>query len=256
MTAERPNVLLVDDEEVFRLSTVALLQRDGYRCDSAQDAEEASRLLANSYDALISDIQMPGNRQMEFLREVHRRYPNLPILVVTGYPSLETALTALRLSFVDYLLKPIDWPQMLQAVSHAVERGKNLRKVRNGPSGAIGPGPTPMPKEPGSPSSGAAASGDSLRWPLNQYLAQSATQMNLLSDNIKHTLADIAVGTVSAPTDVCEFMRCPRRTAYKQAVVDTIEVLERTKHAFKSKDLGELRRRLEGLLKESHSSLR
>jgi CheY-like chemotaxis protein len=251
MTAEGPHVLLVDDEEVFRLSTVALLQREGYRCDSAQDSEAASRLLSNTYDVMISDIRMSGNMQMEFLREVRQRYPDLPILVVTGYPSLETALVSLRLSFVEYLLKPIDWPQMRHAIVQAVERGRRLRALRKGSDEAVGPNNKPIPMERALAAPDTATSEEGLNWPLKQYLAQCVEQMNVLSTNIQQTLAGIRMETSPAPSDVCEFMQCPRQGAYKQAVFDTIEVLERTKHAFKSKDLGELRRRLEALLKES-----
>ena len=61
MIDNQPRVLLADDEDTFRLSTVALLEDEGYRCDSAGDIEEASRVLSDSHDVLISDIRMPGN---------------------------------------------------------------------------------------------------------------------------------------------------------------------------------------------------
>jgi len=244
MNAERPKVLLVDDEEVFRMSTAALLNRDGYRCDSAKDSEEASRLLPNSYDVLIADIRMPGNTQMEFLLDVHQRYPDLSVLVVTGYPSLETVLVSLHLSHVDYLLKPIEWPAMLQAILHAVEKRRRLLALRTGLDEATSMEGAVMVPD-------AVVNRDGLDWSLKNYFVQSASRMNVLSASLEQTLTGIMTGSVPVPTDVCEFMRCPRQTAYKQALVDTVEVLERTKHAFKSKDLGELRRRLETFLKES-----
>jgi len=249
MTAERPSVLLVDDEEVFRLSTAALLERSGFHCDGAQDSETASRLLSNSYDVLISDIRMPGNTQLEFLLEVRHRHPDLPILVVTGYPSLETALTSLRLSCVDYLLKPIEWPEMLSAISQAVKLGRGLRALHTGFDETVRLSTSLACAEHALTLPGGATSRNGLAWPLLNYLAQSATQMNALSVSIQRTLADIVAGGSPASTDVCEFMHCPRQAAYKQALVDTIEVLERTKPAFKSKDLGALRKRLETLLK-------
>jgi CheY-like chemotaxis protein len=251
MIAEGPRVLLVDDEEVFRLSTTALLQREGYRCDSAGDSEEASRLLSNPYDVMVSDIRMSGNMQMEFLREVRQRYPDLPILVVTGYPSLETALISLRLSFVEYLLKPIDWPKMRHAIVQAVERGRRLRAFWKGSDEVVGPNGNPVPMEHALAAPDTATSEHGLNWPLKQYLAQCVAQMNVLSSNVQQTLAGIRMEMPHAPSDVCEFMQCPRQGAYKEALLDTVEVLERTKHAFKSKELGELRRRLEVLLKES-----
>lgn len=248
MTTERPSVLLADDEEVFRLSTVALLEREGFRCDSARDSEEASKLLSNQHDVLISDIRMPGNAQMQFLRDVRARMPLLPIIVVTGYPSVETAIDSLRLFFTDYLLKPIDWSELLRSISRAVERGHAARFAKGGLGEVTDvktTGPVPMEH------AGAETSGSQLNWTLKNYLAQNIDRMNGLSANLNQTLSGIVEGTVSTPTDVCEFMQCPRQGAYKEALLDTVEVLERTKHAFKSKDLGELRRRLEGLLKEA-----
>jgi DNA-binding NtrC family response regulator len=107
MTRESPRILLVDDEDTFRKSTARLLEQEGYRCDCAQDSEEASRLLTSRHNMLLSDIRMPGNMQFEFLREIRARFPLLPVVLVTGYPSVQTAVEALRLSFTDYLLKPV-----------------------------------------------------------------------------------------------------------------------------------------------------
>lgn len=92
MIAEPPRILIADDEETFRLSTAALLEREGYRCDCAMDAEEAGKLLSGSHDLLISDIRMSGNLRMEFLHDVHARFPLLPILVVRDTPPLKRRL--------------------------------------------------------------------------------------------------------------------------------------------------------------------
>jgi DNA-binding response OmpR family regulator len=247
MTTDCPSVLLADDEEVFRLSTVALLEREGFHCDSARDSAEASRLLSDSHDILISDIRMPGNAHLEFLRDVHARMPLLQIIVVTGYPSVETAIDSLRLSFADYLLKPIDWHEFRQSISHALERRHAARLAQEG----LGEVTSVSIEEGQLEHAGAEGSGRPLDWTLKNYLAQNINRMNVLYSNFNQTLSRIAEGTVSTQTDVCEFMQCPRLGAYKEALLDTVEVLERTKHAFKSKELGELRRRLEGLLKES-----
>ena len=127
MIIETPRVLLADDEETFRRSTARLLEQEGYRCDCAQDSQEAGTILTSQHDALITDIRMPGNMQFEFLRDVRTRFPSLPIVLVTGYPSVQTAVEALRLSFTDYLLKPVDWPDLLRAVGEAVKRTSLLR---------------------------------------------------------------------------------------------------------------------------------
>jgi len=249
MIDKQSRILLADDEDTFRLSTAALLEHEGYRCDSAGDIEEASRLLSDSHDVLISDIRMPGNMHFEFLRSVREQFPDLPIVIVTGYPSVQSAVDALRLSFVDYLLKPIEWPELLGAVSTAVKRVRLVRERQK------------IVKEVASLSDAlgklthAAAPGvrgtdlDGLAWSMNQYLAAATLRMSTLAAQIMRTLADVQTGQPQGATDVCRFMQCPRLDVYEQALRETIDVLERTKHAFKSKDLGELRRKLELLLK-------
>lgn len=243
MVIDAPRILLADDEETFRLSTAALLEREGYQCDCAQDVEEAGRLLSNSYDLLISDIRMPGNGQLQFLRDIHARYPLLPILVVTGCPSIETATATLRLSFVDYLLKPIEWPELSQSIALALQRGQLARAVLNARASLSFQPPSPVTPGP-------VAGAQGLAWPLDRYVEEARRQIELVSRNVQHTVAGVMTGEQAAPVDVCRFMACPRQTAYKAALLDTVEVLERTKRAFKSKDLGELRRRLELLLNE------
>ena len=127
MLTDAPRILLADDEETFRRSTARLFEQEGYRCDCAVDSDEAGRLLTKEHDVLISDIRMPGNMQFEFLRDVRSRFPMLPIVLVTGYPSVQTAVESLRLSFTDYLLKPVDWPDLRRAVGEAVKKTTMLR---------------------------------------------------------------------------------------------------------------------------------
>jgi len=250
MTAESPHILIADDEETFRLSTAALLEREGYRCDCAIDAAEAGKLLSGSHDLLISDIRMPGNLNMEFLRDVHARFPLLPILVVTGYPSVDTAVATLRLSFVDYLLKPIDWPELAQSISIALRKGQLARAIRTASEETARAREALEALQEAAVTPGRGGQTQGLAWALDSYVEQTRSQIDTLSLNIKQTFTGVMTGTQTGSVDVCQFMACPRLTAYKAALDDTVEVLERTKHAFKSKDLGELRRRLESLLDE------
>lgn len=212
------------------------------------DAEEAGKLLSSAHDLLIADIQMPGNLNMEFLKDVHARFPLLPILVVTGYPSVETAVATLRLSFVDYLLKPIDWPELAQSISIALRKGQLARAIRTAHDETARASLDTLQEAALTPGRDGQAQG--LAWALDSYVEQARSQIDTLSLNIKQTFTSVMTGDQTGSVDVCQFMACPRLTAYKAALDDTVEVLERTKHAFKSKDLGELRRRLESLLSE------
>lgn len=251
MMTEAPRILLADDEETFRLSTARLLEQEGYRCDCAQDSQEAGRLLTSQYDVLITDIRMPGNMQFEFLRDVRSRFPSLPIVLVTGYPSVQTAVEALRLSFTDYLLKPADWPDLLHAVGEAVKKTGVLRMttaIREEASRLVA---SLEHLQENMPRPGSGANERELAWSLDAYLSQSFSEMAVLSSRIRSVLMSQVRGGPEAPTDICRAMQCPRLDAYREALESTVDVLEKTKNSFRSKDLGLLRRKIEQLLAES-----
>jgi YesN/AraC family two-component response regulator len=169
---------------------------------------------------------------------------------VTGYPSVQTAVESLRLSFTDYLLKPVEWPDLRRAVGDAVKKTTMVRM-------------TTMVREEAKrlvtslehlhqdlPPMGSGTNESELAWSVDAYLSQSFTQMALLSDRIRAVLIRQFHGTAEAPTDVCRMMECPRLTAYREALEGTVEVLARTKTSFRSKDLGALREKIELLLRE------
>jgi len=113
MTAdEMGNILIADDEETFLLSTADLLRREGYHCDCAPDGKRAAEMLGKGeYDLLIADIKMPGNGNLELVREMPRLAEGLPVILVTGYPSLKTAMESFQLPVAAYLPKPVEWPR-------------------------------------------------------------------------------------------------------------------------------------------------
>ncbi len=248
MTAEAPKIVLADDEDTFRRATAALLEQEGYRCDCAHDSESAGRLVTDRHDTLISDIRMPGNMQFEFLREIRRRFPLLPIVLVTGYPSVQTAVESIRLSFTDYLLKPVDWPDLLRAVRRAVRKARLVRMTAAAREEAGRVTASLERVQEVVAHSQSQEGSHTLAWPLEQVLTHGFAQMAVLSTHMQSVIQDQLHSVGEAPTDVCRTMKCPRRSAYQEALTDAIEVVERTKSAFRSKDLGALRSKLERLL--------
>lgn len=250
MVTEGPRVLLADDEDTFRRSTARLLEQEGYHCDCAQDSQEASRVLTKEHDVLISDIRMPGNMQFEFLREVRSRFPLLPIVLVTGYPSVQTAVESLRLSFTDYILKPVDWPDLRRAVGEAVKKTTMLRLTAAVREEARRLVTSLEHLSQDLPPTGSGTNKSELAWSLDSYLSQGFSQMAILSDRIRAVLTRQFHGGAEAPTDVCRMMECPRLSAYREALEGTVEVLAMTKNSFRSKELGLLRAKIEQLLRE------
>jgi DNA-binding NarL/FixJ family response regulator len=124
-------ILLADDEDTFLLSTAEVLRQEGFVVETARNGTEVLDALRaqEPFDLLLVDINMPGNVNLELLQEVKKSFPLLPIVIVTGFPSVATAVTALRLAVVDYLTKPFEMVQLFETVRRAIARGRSARAV-------------------------------------------------------------------------------------------------------------------------------
>ncbi|HKC12964.1 MAG TPA: EAL domain-containing protein [Vicinamibacteria bacterium] len=121
-------VLVIDDEPNLLEVFGDVLRDIGYEVETAGDARRALGLLSeNSFDVVVSDITMPYMTGVELLQAVHERDPDLPVVLVTGNPTLETAIQALERGAVQYLLKPVS----IGALQGAVERALHLRRMAN-----------------------------------------------------------------------------------------------------------------------------
>jgi EAL domain-containing protein (putative c-di-GMP-specific phosphodiesterase class I)/CheY-like chemotaxis protein len=120
------HVLVADDEEALRECYSQALLDAGLDVELASDTGSALRVLdRGSFDVVVSDIMMPGLDGLDFLRVVHDRDPDLPVILVTGQPSLETAIRAMEHGALQYLVKPF----RMETLVKAVERGLTLRRI-------------------------------------------------------------------------------------------------------------------------------
>ena len=127
-----PCILLVDDTELFLHSTADLLRKEGYDCVCASTASEAiAKLRTGTYDLLIADIKMPGNSHLELLHELQSLVPSMPVILVTAYPTVATAVGALRLSVFDYLIKPFEFAELRERVASVLTKGRVLRSAED-----------------------------------------------------------------------------------------------------------------------------
>jgi two-component system response regulator HydG len=122
MTESLPaRILVADDEPLFLRTTAELLRKAGYECECAPNGDVALQALAREpFDLLLSDLNMPGNLKLELLREGRRQWPEIPLIIVTGAPSLPTAIESVRLGIADYLLKPVKYDDLLSSVRRAL----------------------------------------------------------------------------------------------------------------------------------------
>jgi len=134
-------VLVIDDEEVVHASLRRLLSRLGLQVESAMAAKEGiERLGTERYDLLITDLMMPKMTGIEMLEELRERDIQLPTVMITGYPTIRTAIRAMRLGAVDYIAKPFRRKELLGPVKRALQ-------LEGGESGVTG-APAPPPDAP------------------------------------------------------------------------------------------------------------
>ncbi|MCH6545058.1 MAG: response regulator transcription factor [Deltaproteobacteria bacterium] len=127
---EPRRILIADDEESFLYSTADILRREGYDCSCASDARAATEMLRkDSYDLLIADIKMQGNSDLEFIKALPQIAEGMPVILVTGYPSLNSAIESVQLPVVAYLVKPFELNELLVRVKDVIT-GKGLFKTR------------------------------------------------------------------------------------------------------------------------------
>ncbi len=121
MTKRR--VLVVEDDPTVRVMIAAMLAQARVETQSVASADEALEILEHQdFDAVLSDIRMPGRSGIEFLPESLRLRPNTPVLLITAYASLRSAVEAMRLGALDYIAKPFKREELIRALDRAFER--------------------------------------------------------------------------------------------------------------------------------------
>ena len=222
-------ILIADDEELVGDVLSQLLQAAGYDCEWAADATEALHALSRSrFDLLIADINMPGNRQLELMQELSRVAPGLPVILLTGDPTVESAASAVRLHAKAYLPKPPDLTELKILVQESITNHRVHQAVRR-----------------------KWDQFQTLSLDLNRQLAvprSKAVDPGEFQEleNLFKALSDVVLaGKVNTAPDAVNVVE---HIQLVNAVQETISVLEKTKRAFKSKQLGELRERLEMLV--------
>lgn len=127
-------ILIADDEPLFLRTTSQLLIKAGYQCVSVADGTAAlERLRDEPFDLMLSDLNMPGNLKFELLREGRNKWPSMPLIVVTGAPTMPSAIESVRLGIADYLLKPVKYEDLLSSVRRALAHARRSQPVSESP---------------------------------------------------------------------------------------------------------------------------
>jgi DNA-binding NtrC family response regulator len=115
-------ILVVDDEDIIRESLSFVLKKEGYAVEEAENGKAAyDKLLIESFDLVITDIEMPQMKGTQLIEEIEKLNIQTSIIVITAFGSLDTAITALRNGAADYILKPVEFDELLIKVKRLFE---------------------------------------------------------------------------------------------------------------------------------------
>jgi len=241
--AQREQILVVDDEESVLESTAELLEHRGYQCDRAPDGFLAAELLGQKqYDLLISDIRMPGNFELELVQRAHEVARGMPVVLLTGHPSLDTAIHSIRLPVVDYLIKPLDIDVLEPKIRDCVHRARIIRQVHSTREQVAR-----WTRELEAAESVLHQTGEtSLAGPVDAFLTTHLKNVAGTLNHFSQFSAAMAAGLSDGEKH--ELVATAQLDTARDALLDAIRVLEETRSLFKSKQLARLRRRLQGIL--------
>jgi DNA-binding NtrC family response regulator len=136
----KTRVLVVDDEEIVRLSVLRVLAGTGCEVEAVVNGAEALREMERRpYDVVLLDLRMPGMDGMSVLKTIKQKWPDSEVVVITGYPTIESAKEAIKLRAYDYLSKPVDPDDVIRIASGAMlQKTWSLHRDLNGQDAGTG----------------------------------------------------------------------------------------------------------------------
>ena len=127
-----PNILVIDDDPVVLSQLSRLYEQSGYHVETSGSAEEALEQLAHGrIDFVVTDIKLPGLSGAELIAIMQESYPDVPVLAVTGYLDIDTAVKVLKCGAVDFVVKPFDLMAVRDATAAALERTRVYMEIRH-----------------------------------------------------------------------------------------------------------------------------
>ncbi len=209
------HILIVEDDPIASAMLSAWAQQQGAVASTASSTQEAEELLTTGrFDLIVSDVHLPGNQRLAWVEKLLAGDFAPPIVLITGNPELETTLRAANLPIAGYLVKPPDLAALTRLAQSLVRGHRQRRELHE----------------------------------LSRDAAWLLTVSGSESGPVRERLLQLSK-LLSA-----ESVRSPRiapaadEGIWRSAIAETVTVLEKTKHSFRSKDLGQLRQRLQRVL--------
>ena len=116
-----PSILVVDDELLIRDLLYDFFQGQGWNITVAASGVKALKFLSEKeFDVVLTDLKMPEMGGIELTNQLRESHPDLPVVIMTGYPSLETAIDAIRCKVADYIVKPFNINKLYKSVQSQI----------------------------------------------------------------------------------------------------------------------------------------
>ncbi len=125
-------ILIIDDEKAIRKTLTEILSFEGYQIDEAPDGEEGLKCFKEKqYDVVLCDIKMPKLDGIEFLQRATEHNPDVPVIMISGHGTIETAVEAVKKGAYDFIQKPPDLNRLLITIRNAKERNSLVSETKN-----------------------------------------------------------------------------------------------------------------------------
>ncbi|HVP36743.1 MAG TPA: response regulator [Terriglobales bacterium] len=126
---DRKNLLVIDDEPIVLDSCRRILKQEGFDVNGAFSGREGlKKIEEDKYDAVLVDWKLPEIDGMEVLRIIKKNHPEVVVVMITGYPSVESAVKAMKLGVSDYVSKPFSPDELKDTIIKAIESSRTAKK--------------------------------------------------------------------------------------------------------------------------------
>src|SRR4030095_620355 len=131
MAKSSGSILIIDDERSIRKTLNEILSYEGFRVDEAADGEEGFKMFGDkTYDVVLCDIKMPKSDGIEFLVKAGESNADVPVIMISGHGTIETAVDAVKKGAYDYVAKPPDLNRLLITIRNALDKNKLSKETR------------------------------------------------------------------------------------------------------------------------------
>ena len=243
-----PCIFLIEDDESMRVTMEEFLVRAGYAVETASSEAHAFSKLSHTdfcdrIPVVITDLSLPDVGP-DFLSRLREQLPNSGLIVLTGYPSVQSAITSMNIRCLGYLTKPFNEIDLLEMVAVGIDSWLSMRKVRMQLQSFI------------TRQTEILANSQEVLRKLHQnptvsaqsFVSICAASAESAITGLVQMVTQLSSDAPERGKDVCSLFECPRLTAFERLTQDSINVLERTKQSFHSKELAVLRQSLTAFL--------